>query len=301
MLRWRLIVAATILIPLCSLVYVDYNWPLDAQRGGTWLLIVLAVAATLACGEIIELLRRDDIAPRPMAVYGGVLLILGLTCVPLFFADYPADCPVGKTGWPLLGFACSVFWVFLVEMRFFQQTANGKAVMNVGMGVFAVAYVGLLMSFLALLRFYHSNQWGMMALVSMMFVVKVSDSGAYAIGRMAGKHPIAPVLSPKKTWEGAVGGLIAGCLSSWAFFAWFVPTVIPDAKVNVIGALVYGLLLTLAAMVGDLAESMLKRDANQKDSSRWMVGLGGVLDILDSILAASPVAFLCWAGGLVGP
>ena len=293
--------AATILIPLCSLVYVDYYWPLDEQRGGVWLVPIFAFGALLACGEIIELLRREDIAPRAAAVYGGVFITLGLTLLPLFFKDYPPDCPVGKTGWPYLAFSCSIMWVFLVEMRAFGKTESGKSMIHVTLGVFAVAYVGLLMSYLASLRFYHDNKWGMMALVSMIFVVKVSDSGAYAMGRMFGQHPMAPVLSPKKTWEGFVGGLVGGCLASWVFCAFFIPWVIPDAEIRVINALVYGLLLSLAAIVGDLAESLLKRDANQKDSSKWIAGLGGVLDILDSMLAAGPIAFLCWAGGLLGP
>ena len=80
-----------------------------------------------------------------------------------------------------------------------------------------------------------------------------------------------------------------GCHSARSQTAWLA------------GALAYGTILGIAAVVGDLAESLLKRDASVKDSSTWIPGLGGVLDMLDSLLLAAPVAYLCWVGGLVGP
>jgi len=150
---------------------------------------------------------------------------------------------------------------------------------------------------------YHDNQWGMTALLSVIIIVKVSDSGAYTVGRTFGKHKMAPRLSPGKTIEGAIGGVITACLTSWLVFQFLVPVLVdePGSPTRLLATIVYGLIVAIAGMLGDLAESLIKRDCEQKDSSRWLPGLGGVLDVLDSVLAAAPAAFVCWAVGLVGP
>jgi phosphatidate cytidylyltransferase len=128
----------------------------------------------------------------------------------------------------------------------------------------------------------------------------MGDTGAYTLGRLMGRHKMAPRLSPGKTWEGAAGAALFAVFGSWAVF-------------NLIGRMlnshrapleswrwiVFGLVVGIAGLLGDLAESLLKRDAGRKDSSPWMPGFGGMLDLLDSILFAAPVAYLCWATGLV--
>jgi phosphatidate cytidylyltransferase len=143
----------------------------------------------------------------------------------------------------------------------------------------------------------------MAALVSLIFVAKMSDTGAYTFGRLLGRHKMAPVLSPKKTIEGGLGGILTACACSYLFFAVIAPWIVgPDAAApSLWGCLVYGVVVSVAGVVGDLAESLLKRDMERKDSSRWMPGLGGVLDVLDSLLIASPAAYLCWIAGIVGP
>jgi phosphatidate cytidylyltransferase len=131
-------------------------------------------------------------------------------------------------------------------------------------------------------------------------VVKMSDVGAYTVGRLAGRHKLAPVLSPGKTIEGALGGLLFACLGSWIALRWVLPAMTGAVAVySNWGWLVYGLLVGLAGILGDLAESLIKRDVGRKDSSDWLPGFGGVLDMLDSVLLAAPVAYLCWAFGVV--
>jgi phosphatidate cytidylyltransferase len=163
-----------------------------------------------------------------------------------------------------------------------------------------MVYVGGLMMFMAWQRLDH----GVFAFLTVPVIVKSGDTGAYTFGRLFGRHKMTPLLSPGKTWEGAVGGIASACLASWLCFTYLQPamTSIPatTAAPSLVAVLLYGLALTLAGMHGDLAESLLKRDMNRKDSSTWLPGLGGVLDIIDSMLIASPVAYLFWHLGWVG-
>lgn len=130
---------------------------------------------------------------------------------------------------------------------------------------------------------------GILPLVSMIAVVKAGDIAAYIIGSVAGRHRFAPSLSPGKTWEGVVASLAASIAMSWFFFMAILSI---SYRVQVIrgGWMVYGVALGLAGICGDLFESLLKRDMSAKDSGGILPGLGGVLDLLDSLLAAGPLA-----------
>ncbi|HEY2826642.1 MAG TPA: phosphatidate cytidylyltransferase, partial [Pirellulales bacterium] len=138
-------------------------------------------------------------------------------------------------------------------------------------------------------------------LLSLIVVVKMGDPGAITVGSLFGRHKMAPKLSPGKTWEGAGGAMLFAVGGSWVVFHLLRPRLISgEIPAPALWQWIcYGLLVGVAGMLGDLAESLLKRDAGQKNSSAWMPGLGGVLDVLDSILFAAPVAYLCWAAGLV--
>ena len=130
----------------------------------------------------------------------------------------------------------------------------------------------------------------------------MGDTGAYTVGRLIGRHKMSPYISPGKTIEGAVGALAIATLASWAAFRWLVPISTDPSLVRGPwwGWIVFGLAIGLVGMAGDLAESLLKRDVGQKDSSTWMPGFGGILDMLDSILLAAPVAYALFALGIVG-
>ncbi len=170
---------------------------------------------------------------------------------------------------------------------------------NAAGGILAVLYVGMMLYSAVSLRMLH----GIGAVAAWIIVVKMGDSGAYFIGRSFGRHKLAPHLSPGKTIEGAIGGLASACLGSWLAFQFLVPYCSPSSDYTPgpwWGWIVFGLLVGAAGMMGDLVESLLKRDAGRKDSSTWMPGFGGVLDILDSLLLSAPVAWFCWASGMVG-
>jgi phosphatidate cytidylyltransferase len=133
----------------------------------------------------------------------------------------------------------------------------------------------------------------MVALASLIATVKMSDTGQYFVGRAFGRHKLAPRVSPGKTWEGVLGGVLFAVIGAGLAF-WF------SGRFDLVGVICYAFALAPAGIIGDLAESLLKRDVGVKDSSTWMPGFGGVLDMLDSLLVAAPVAYLFWALGWVG-
>jgi phosphatidate cytidylyltransferase len=119
-------------------------------------------------------------------------------------------------------------------------------------------------------------------------VTKFSDMGAYLTGSVIGKHMMIPHISPKKTWEGFAGALFFSLLASWGLFK-LMPHQL--AALNWTHATVLGLLLGFAAVIGDLAESIVKRSTGVKDSGNFLPGIGGALDLIDSLLFTAPLLF----------
>ncbi len=293
MLRWRLLLGTLLIAILGVLCWLDNQ----ASIPGIWLFPVALICAVAATNEVLYLANAAGAHPLGWTVYASNIMLLVSSWVPLVSETAAAALPNASAGtWPLLALALCVLLAFAGEMYRFQKP--GGATINVGMSILAIVYVGLLLSLLAQIRI----QWGIWAVVSLLLVVKLGDVGAFTVGRLLGRHKIAPALSPGKTIEGAVGALTFSCAASWATFHWLIPwTSAGSADPGPWwGWILFGLLVGIAGMVGDLAESLMKRDAGQKDSSSWMPGFGGVLDILDSVLLAAPVAWFCWALGIVG-
>jgi len=310
MLRWRLPLGALLIAVLVGLCWLDQV----AAVPGAWLMPVAILVALLATGEMLGLMRAVGLAPTGWTVQTGSVLVVLAAWLPVVLWRVPGEVPVawiesstgaavGSISWVVLALAAGVLLVFLAEMRRFDQP--GAATANLGAAVLAIVYVGLMLSFVVRLRL----GWGVGALASLVIVVKMGDTGAYTVGRLVGRHKLAPRLSPGKTVEGAIGAVAFAVLGSWLTFTWLVPWLATPAAAHAgngstqhasWGWLPFGLLVGAAGLVGDLAESLLKRDAGRKDSSRWMPGFGGVLDILDSILLAAPAAYVCWASKMVG-
>jgi phosphatidate cytidylyltransferase len=145
--------------------------------------------------------------------------------------------------------------------------------------------------FLAQLRWLPDNgengaSRGTVALALAIFVPKACDTGAYFTGRLLGRHRMAPVLSPKKTREGAVGGVVAAVVAAVG-----INSLGPALVGGVLVVIGFGLSVGITGLLGDLAESLVKRDCQAKDASQAMPGFGGVLDVVDSIVFAAPVAY----------
>lgn len=310
MLRLRLLSAGIILAVFFALVWLDYRRAIFGVEG-VWLLPVFVVVTILATEEVLSLFAAKGWRPVAWPVYAGNVLLALAACGPIWVKLLQLDDrnglphelgqPLGQLGLPLLVLAGWSAVVFAIEMRRF--TGPGKSVVQLALALFTLLYIGVLYSFLAALRLFHGHEWGLLALLSMLTVAKMADTGAYFCGRLCGRHKMSPLLSPKKTMEGAAGGILAACAASWGVFFFAGPLIVGSTFMmpSIAGWLIYGLVIASAGMIGDLAESLLKRDMERKDSSTWLPGLGGVLDIIDSVLVAGPFAYMCWLTGLVGP
>ena len=139
----------------------------------------------------------------------------------------------------------------------------------------------------------------MSELAKRVIVAVIAAPAAIALIWIGGRN-LSPAVSPGKTVSGAVGGLVVTIVVAWAYVRWILH---PYAHLALSpwGIAIFAIVVSVAAQVGDLAESLLKRDMERKDSSTWLRGLGGVLDIIDSPLVAGPVAWLFWSLGFLGP
>ena len=293
MLRWRLLGALLILAPFLSLLWLDDQ--LNAGRPGIWVGPLALVFGVLGAQELNQLIARAGLPVSPTANLAGVVCVLGASMVPLAWTVYPADCPIGKVGWTLMGLALAIGLLFAVAVYYYR--APGESIARLAGGSLVIVYLGLCLGLLFQVRLVRPGRWGLMALVATLLVVKLSDTGAYFVGRSFGRRRFTPV-SPNKTLEGVVGGIAGAVLAAALVRAWLLPTWVPEApRGPLVAYLAYGASLAVAGLLGDLSESLLKRDVQQKDSSGWLRGLGGVLDVLDSVLAAAPVSFLWWASG----
>lgn len=313
MLRWRLLLGILIIAALLALCWLDYRLYQITGIGqhvegirGIALLPVLLVFVVLASREVLHLAAAGGMRPVPWVVYSAnVLMVISCWIAPLcwrFGIHVPPDSlsfalvsSAAAADATLIALAAGVMIAFAAEMYRFKTP--GGVTVNVAAAVFAMVYVGLLLSFLVRLLL----QWGLFALLSLLIVVKMGDTGAYTVGRLVGRNKMAPDLSPGKTIEGAIGAMLFACAASWLTFYRLLPGTEAQSPPTgpSWGWLPFGLLVAFAGMIGDLAESLIKRDVERKDSSSWMPGFGGVLDVLDSVLLAAPVAYACWAWGLV--
>ncbi|MCP3982368.1 MAG: phosphatidate cytidylyltransferase [bacterium] len=229
---------------------------------------------------------------------GGVILIATWECYGMFRASggrpftWLGLAAVAGLGWsvagaePTLQLATPLVAVTLGSLVVAMWRRNEpQEMLRACTGtLFPVLYVGLMLTYLLALRRVPGEHGE--DLVLLLFVCVIfADSGAFYVGSTFGKHRMAPRLSPKKSWEGFAGGLVASMLAGLVAHLWFFQS-LPLAH-----ALVLGVVLGLAGILGDLAESMVKRAGGVKDSSGLVPGHGGVLDRLDSVLFAGPVLF----------
>jgi phosphatidate cytidylyltransferase len=289
LLRYRLILGAILIAAFALLCWLDYHHSAGAPAGA-WLFPIAVILSVLASQEMLGLLRAGGHDPIAWVVYLGNLLIVLSNGVPMFWPGWATSTAIDRIGWPFSALAVACIAAFIGEMARYEKP--GRVASNLGVTILSLVYVGVFFTFVVLL----SN---LIQLLSLIAVVKMGDTGAYTVGRLIGRHKMTPVLSPGKTWEGAGGAAVFAVIGAWGVINFLGPQLGLPA-IEFWRVAVFGLIVGAAGLLGDLAESMLKRDAGRKDSSTWMPGFGGVLDVLDSILFAAPIAYMCWAGGLLG-
>jgi phosphatidate cytidylyltransferase len=184
-------------------------------------------------------------------------------------------------------------------VRQFPQKYNLKPLETIACTLLGIWYVPYLFNFFTRLAFAWDGagaldrvgRTGCLMVLYLVVVVKATDIGAYSIGRLFGRHKLFPRISPGKTWEGLFGGIAAALLASWVF--WTLTKAAPGrVALRLSDAVILGLLLSIVGVVGDMFESLLKRAAGMKDSGTTIPGMGGLLDVLDSLLFGAPVLYL---------
>nr|WP_241156548.1 MULTISPECIES: phosphatidate cytidylyltransferase [unclassified Adlercreutzia] len=240
------------------------------------MLCMLMVMAGICAGEFYYMLRSDAKLPNEM------LGIIAAVLYPLSVYFYGlAGALIVSLG---LLLALLVWYVFWMRAR----------IPDVGVSFFGAAYTGLLLCGLVIIRQALGDPWGGVAVLLLFVSVWANDAFAYLVGSKIGKHKLAPRTSPKKSWEGFIAGLV-GSVALWCALS-----LVPGITMPIPLAMVFGLVCGLMEVLGDLAESRIKRNSGFKDSGTIMPGHGGLLDRCDSIFLASITAsILLIAGGCI--
>lgn len=304
MLRDRLFSAACLISVVTTCLLLDY-WQV-IFGGGVWLLPLVLICAGGTAWEMSKIVTQAGFPVRNGIVMLGAVLGVAICAVPIGWEmcgqAYPANCPVGRTGWVAIGTMVATAMVLVIEMACYEAGAKlGLPRIIASLGIFA--YVTIPFGFLVVLRQGGSSPaWGLAAVVSLVATTKAGDTGAYFVGKMLGRHKLIPKLSPGKTWEGAVGGVLFSVFVGFACFQWLFPALgNGPSSYPYWGPVVLGITCAVAGMAGDLTESLFKRDAGCKDSGAILPGMGGIWDVTDSLIGASVPGYLCFVAGVAGP
>lgn len=241
-------------------------------------LLLVLLAGGLA--EFYALAARDDVRPQR-----AVGLVMGAVLLALNFAFVCDDVQILGSARHLFGAGLAFLLLLIPGMLVCELYRRGpNPVASVGVTLLGVCYVALPLSLMCYIPIVGSETWNPWVLVACIVIVWANDVFAYLVGMAFGRHPLFERLSPKKTWEGFVGGL-AGAIASGIVCShllqrslWFW-----------VGL---AAVVAVAGVLGDLVESMFKRSAGVKDSGRTIPGHGGVLDRFDALLLATPFVFV---------
>ena len=281
-LRNRLTYGPMLLLALLGVLWLD--WAVERYGGpkGVGLLALLVVVLPLANIEIARLFTAENVRPYRVlsGVAGGLIVVHG------FLTQFPRFQPIAASTLALLIAAVPLA---AAVAKGYRRTTD-RAIVQMAGTLLSVMYLGGLAWFLIALRVKVAARpphftGTTMHVVMILLCVKFTDIGAYFTGKNLGRRKLIYWLSPGKTWEGLIGGLVTAGLVG-AVCAPFLE-VLPWWK-----GLIFGVVIGGVGQAGDLLESLMKRDAEVKDSGSLLPGFGGVLDVIDSPLVAAPVAYL---------
>jgi len=290
MLRTRIVVGSLLAGMTLGILFVDEH----CAPWYPYLFTFFAVVGALGCWELLGLIPLEQ-RPSAWLCHLGVQIVVVANWIRPLHESCP-QCFPWSDPWPLIGLALAATMIaaFLLEMSKYRGPGDSAA--RVALTLFVVTYLGLLASFLAQLRWLPNAAQASNALMLTIFVPKCCDIGAYCTGRLVGRNRMTPVLSPKKTWEGAAGGTALAVMTAVgvSFYG-------AKPEYYLLKAILFGSIVGAAGMFGDLAESLLKRESLKKDASETVPGFGGVLDVVDSVLFAAPVAFFSFTTAWLSP
>src|SRR5436190_12568116 len=246
------------------------------------IIVLLALAGLAEFYGIVE--KRGLVCFKGWGIAGGVLLMAGT------FLNLTGK--LGTSGSPsrVNDFETSFLILFVLGLclRQFFSIRNSEGILAISTTLFGLMYVPWLLNFIQKINFFPGVD-GHYYLLYFVLITKFSDTGAYTVGSLFGKHKMIPRISPGKTWEGFAGAILVSMIASVVFVHFFGHKM---AGMNLMHAIILGAVLGVAAVVGDLIESLFKREANIKDSGKFFPGIGGILDLLDSLLFNAPIMYL---------
>ena len=265
-LKTRIILGTAMLIAFCGIIYIDYAFDTDIGIG-----ILGMLAGGICLFEFYNIVEKKGFAPFKLSgIIGGIIVFLGLWCSiyndglkPIFsFILFPI-----------------IFWLFFVQAL---KRGIDDTIKNISVTVFGIIYICFFLSFIMQIRHMHD---GLNVILIVLLLTKGGDIGGYLFGRKFGRHKFSS-FSPNKTIEGASFAMFCSLMIAVGLNA------IPGMKVMPFYLIVpFGLLVGASGIIGDLIESIIKRDMAVKDSSSAIPAFGGLLDILDSLLISIPVAY----------
>ncbi len=276
-MRTRIIIGTFILLALVGLFWMDLFW------GGYFICLVAIVVTGTALHELFTMAEKTGI--RPFSTTG---IAFGAALLPYYLWSEVLPGVLGPKAFVAFIMAPHLALILVLMARAATRPEGlGPQFTNIAATVFGVVYVALPMAFLVRTRFLNGEGWDLVMLV--IGVTKASDIGGYFVGSLIGRHKLAPRVSPGKTVEGAIGGVVLSVIVSLVMA--YGMNIVTLTGRGILATISFGIVVAVASQVGDLTESVIKRSTNTKDSGHMLPAFGGVLDLIDSFLVAAPVAY----------
>lgn len=242
--------------------------------------VALVVALLIGLGLWEFYVISETKGFNPFKIFGVCMGVL-LSVVTYIIISYSHTIDIDKAISFILFFV-----LFIVMIKYSLKKDGAGVIANSAITMLGILYISFLFTFIIKLRYIPNAQEGKGWVMGLFIIPKFSDISAYLFGTKFGRHKLIPRISAKKTIEGAVAGIIGAVLISLLLRFWFL------RGISWFSIVVLGILLSVVGQVGDLIESLIKRDAKVKDSGKLVPGIGGVLDLMDSLLFAGPVLYL---------
>ena len=249
--------------------------------------VVITCFVTAALYEFFTMVRhRGILVHRPLSIALGVI-VTGLVAWRSLVEPGLVPTPILGPGATAISWMWDIFWpatIVIIFIRQFTRQNTFEALGGLATTLFGLAYIAALFSYFFYIRTTDANQ-GAWLVLFLILVTKMGDVGAYAVGNLLGRHTLVARISPKKTIEGFVGAVFVSGIT--AMFA--APML--GRPIGPLLSFLLGIFLGICGQLGDLAESLLKRDCQVKDTSAFIPGIGGVLDVIDSLLFTAPLFY----------